>query len=219
MMILFWAKGEFVEDLPIETGTRPYVSFDWKAHYVFPCIVLTPFEPWFVAVLLITVYYTDSVDLSLWSGCLLSCFCCPFSRVSVLHASQQNPSPFLLRYLLCLTLISPIAHSNISRGVREIFLYPIRDYSLGGKQILCVQKHVCGLSLRISVTIFNFAENTLHIILLYIYNILYIYNNIIKHKVRISISLLRFWDWDYSRLRQWDSGEHFGNTGSYKPPV
>ncbi len=48
---------------------------------VFPCIVLTPFEPWFVAVLLITVYCTDSVDLSLWSGCLLSCFCCPFSQV------------------------------------------------------------------------------------------------------------------------------------------
>ena len=44
--------------------------------------------------------------------------------------------PFLLRYLLCLTLISPIPHSNICRGVREIFLYPIRGYSLGVKQIL-----------------------------------------------------------------------------------
>ena len=43
--------------------------------------MLTPFEPWFVVVLLITVYCTDSVDLSLWSGWLLSCFCCPFSRV------------------------------------------------------------------------------------------------------------------------------------------
>ena len=42
--------------------------------------MLTPFEPWFV-VLLITVYCTDSVDLSLWSGWLLSCFSCPFSRV------------------------------------------------------------------------------------------------------------------------------------------
>ena len=48
---------------------------------VFPCIMLTPFEPWFVVVLLITVCCTDSVDLSLWSGWLLSCFSCPFSRV------------------------------------------------------------------------------------------------------------------------------------------
>ena len=54
---------------------------------VFPCIVLTPFEPWFVIVLLITVCCTDSVDLSLWSGWLLSCFCCPFSRVCGLRMS------------------------------------------------------------------------------------------------------------------------------------
>ena len=62
--------------------------------------------------------------LSLFPG--LWCFTCK---------STKSVS-FLLRYLLCLTLISPIAHSNISRGVREIFLYPIRGYSLGGKQIL-----------------------------------------------------------------------------------
>ena len=37
--------------------------------------------------LLITVYCTDSVDLSLWSGWLLSCFCCPFSRVCGLRMS------------------------------------------------------------------------------------------------------------------------------------
>ena len=49
--------------------------------------MLTPFEPWFVVVLLITVYCTDSVDLSLWSGWLLSCFCCPFSRVCGLRMS------------------------------------------------------------------------------------------------------------------------------------
>ena len=54
---------------------------------VFPCIVLTPFEPWFVVVLLITVCCTDSVDLSLWSVWLLSCFCCPFSRVCGLRMS------------------------------------------------------------------------------------------------------------------------------------
>ena len=45
------------------------------------------------------------------------------------------------------SLISPIAHSNISRGVREIFLYPIRDYSLGGKQILLLFPSWC-LSLK-----------------------------------------------------------------------
>ena len=54
---------------------------------VFPCIVLTPFEPWFVVVLLITVCCTDSVDLSLWSGWLLSCFSCPLSRVCGLRMS------------------------------------------------------------------------------------------------------------------------------------
>jgi hypothetical protein len=48
---------------------------------VFPCIALTPFERLFVYFLLITVYRTDSVDLSLRVGLLLSCFCCPFSRV------------------------------------------------------------------------------------------------------------------------------------------
>ena len=57
---------------------------DWK-HIpplnVFPCIALTPFERLFVYFLLITVYRTDSVDLSLRVGLLLSCFCCPFSRV------------------------------------------------------------------------------------------------------------------------------------------
>ena len=49
--------------------------------------MLTPFEPWFVVVLLITVCCTDSVDLSLWSGWLLSCFCCPLSRVCGLRMS------------------------------------------------------------------------------------------------------------------------------------
>ena len=34
-------------------------------YYVFPCIELTPFELLFVYFLLITVYRTDSVDLSL----------------------------------------------------------------------------------------------------------------------------------------------------------
>ena len=57
---------------------------------VFPCIVLTPSEPWFVTVLLITVYYTDFVDLSLWLGCLLSCFCCLFSRVSGLRTGNVD---------------------------------------------------------------------------------------------------------------------------------
>ena len=57
----------------------------------------------------------------------------------------------LLRYLLCLTLISPIAHSNISRGVREIFLYPIRDYSLGVKQILLLFPSWKNLKSQISV--------------------------------------------------------------------
>ena len=36
--------------------------------------MLTPFEPWFVVVLLITVYCTDSVDLSLWSVISLTAF-------------------------------------------------------------------------------------------------------------------------------------------------
>ena len=64
--------------------------------FVFPCIMLTPSEPWFVTVLLITVYYTDSVYLSLWSGCLLSCFCCPFSRISGLRA--ENVDLFIWEY-------------------------------------------------------------------------------------------------------------------------
>ena len=59
---------------------------------VFPCIVLTPFEPWFVVVLLITVCCTDSVDLSLWSGWLLSCFSCPFSRVCGRFADVSSDS-------------------------------------------------------------------------------------------------------------------------------
>ena len=45
--------------------------------------------------------------------------------------------PFLLRYLLYFIPISPMPHSNICRGAKEIFLYPIRGYSLEGWANIC----------------------------------------------------------------------------------
>ena len=46
--------------------------------------------------------------------------------------------PFLLRYLLYFIPISPMPHSNICRGAKEIFLYPIRGYSNVGTTIFSV---------------------------------------------------------------------------------
>ena len=59
--------------------------------------------------------------------------------------------PFLLRYLLYFIPISPMPHSSICRGAREIFLYPIRGYSLGVKQILLLFPSWKNLKSQISV--------------------------------------------------------------------
>ena len=77
--------------------------------------MLTLFEPWFDTVLLITVSCTDLVDLSLWAGCLLSWFCCPFSRVSGLRTGSVDLFIWEYDFILdSLTLHSAV--SARSRG-------------------------------------------------------------------------------------------------------
>jgi len=76
-------------------------------------------------------------------------------------------------------------HSNICRGAREIFLYPIRGYSLGGIGKCVVIFVVKNLKSQISVV--EMEKRDLCVYFMYIYYyiyiiyILYIYNKNTNH--------------------------------------
>ena len=79
-------------------------------------------------------------------------------------------------------------HSNICRGAREIFLYPIRGYSLGVKQILLLFSSLKNLKSQISVV--EMEKRDLCVYFMYIYY--YIYNIYIIYIIEIQTTYLQF---------------------------
>jgi len=79
-------------------------------------------------------------------------------------------------------------HSNICRGAREIFLYPIRGYSLGGIGKCIVIFVVKNLKSQISVVE---MENETYVCIFYVYILLYIYNIYYIYIIKILTTYLQ----------------------------